>query len=93
MQWKVGFELWMVLLFGACFSTMDSCAVCDRVTHRSSVLFLYSYYFPIQTVSPRAYLPVQLIEGRIAKDLCANLMAIRKDVTKMELKRGVSSWF
>lgn len=28
-------------------------------------------------VSPRAYLPVQLIEGRIVRDLCTNLEAIR----------------
>jgi len=28
-------------------------------------------------VSPRQYLPVQLVEGRIVKDLCANLKAIR----------------
>ena len=28
-------------------------------------------------VSPRAYLPVQLIEGRIVSDLCTNLVAIR----------------
>jgi len=28
-------------------------------------------------VSPRSYLPVQLIEGRIVKDLCTNLKAIR----------------
>jgi Polyketide cyclase / dehydrase and lipid transport len=28
-------------------------------------------------VSPRAYLPVQLVEGRIVRDLCTNLMAIR----------------
>lgn len=28
-------------------------------------------------VSPRAYLPVQLIEGRIVRDLCTNLSAIR----------------
>lgn len=28
-------------------------------------------------ISPRAYLPVQLVEGRIVKDLCANLLAIR----------------
>lgn len=28
-------------------------------------------------ISPRAYLPVQLIEGRIVKDLCTNLEAIR----------------
>ena len=51
----------------------------------------HCHYFS-RTVSPRAYLPVQLIEGRIAKDLVSNLMAIRKYVTKMELQRGVSSW-
>lgn len=28
-------------------------------------------------VSPRAYLPVQLVEGRIVRDLCTNLVAIR----------------
>jgi hypothetical protein len=28
-------------------------------------------------VSPRAYLPVQLIEKRIVSDLCTNLVAIR----------------
>ncbi|CAB9499981.1 Polyketide cyclase / dehydrase and lipid transport [Seminavis robusta] len=28
-------------------------------------------------ISPRAYLPVQLVEGRIVKDLCNNLLAIR----------------
>jgi Polyketide cyclase / dehydrase and lipid transport len=28
-------------------------------------------------VSPRAYLPVQLVEGRIVSDLCNNLVAIR----------------
>ncbi len=28
-------------------------------------------------VSPRPYLPVALVEGRIAQDLCANLKAIR----------------
>ena len=63
------------------------------VTQRSA-FFLYYCLSNTKhtTVSPRAYLPVQLIEGRIAKDLCANLMAIRKYVTKMELKRGVSSW-
>ena len=32
-------------------------------------------------VSPRAYLPVQLIEGRIVRDLCTNLEAIRDFVT------------
>ena len=33
-------------------------------------------------ISPRAYLPVQLVEGRIVKDLCANLIAIRDCVTQ-----------
>jgi hypothetical protein len=28
-------------------------------------------------VSPRKYLPVSLVEGRIVKDLCTNLAAIR----------------
>jgi len=28
-------------------------------------------------VSPRAYLPVSLIEGRIVGDLCTNLLAVR----------------
>ena len=70
---------------------MDLCVPVSIVTHHSCVLHLY--YSNPKIVSPRAYLPVQLIEGRIAKDLCANLMAIRKYVTKMELKRGVSSWF
>jgi len=32
-------------------------------------------------ISPRAYLPVRLVEGRIAQDLCANLKAIREFVT------------
>jgi hypothetical protein len=32
-------------------------------------------------VSPRPYLPVALVEGRIAQDLCANLKAIRNVVT------------
>lgn len=32
-------------------------------------------------ISPRAYLPVSLVEGRIAQDLCTNLMAIRNFVT------------
>jgi len=32
-------------------------------------------------VSPRAYLPVQLIEGRIVRDLCTNLQAIREYVS------------
>jgi hypothetical protein len=33
-------------------------------------------------ISPRAYLPVQLIEKRIATDLCRNLIAIRDYVTR-----------
>jgi hypothetical protein len=33
-------------------------------------------------VSPRAYLPVSLIEGRIVRDLCNNLEAIRDFATK-----------
>jgi len=33
-------------------------------------------------VSPRAYLPVSLIEGRIVRDLCTNLEAIRDFVAK-----------
>lgn len=33
-------------------------------------------------ISPRAYLPVQLVEGRIVRDLCTNLEAIRDAVTK-----------
>ena len=32
-------------------------------------------------VSPRPYLPVALVEGRIAQDLCANLKAIRDRMT------------
>jgi hypothetical protein len=32
-------------------------------------------------VSPRAYLPVALVEGRIVKDVCTNLVAIRDYVT------------
>ena len=33
-------------------------------------------------VSPRAYLPVALIEGRIVSDLCTNLEAIRNFVAE-----------
>jgi hypothetical protein len=33
-------------------------------------------------ISPRAYLPVQLVEGRIVRDLCTNLEAIRDYVAK-----------
>jgi hypothetical protein len=36
-------------------------------------------------VSPRAYLPVRFVEGRIVKDLCANLEAIRDYVAQKEL--------
>lgn len=32
-------------------------------------------------ISPRAYLPVQLVEGRIVRDLCTNLEAIRDHVS------------
>jgi len=32
-------------------------------------------------ISPRVYLPVKLIEGRIVRDLCSNLEAIREAVT------------
>lgn len=38
-------------------------------------------------ISPRSYLPVQLIEGRIAKDLCNNLLAIRDVVSKQTVLR------
>jgi hypothetical protein len=33
-------------------------------------------------VSPRAYLPVKFVEGRIIRDLCSNLIAIRDFVAK-----------
>jgi hypothetical protein len=33
-------------------------------------------------ISPRAYLPVRLVEGRIVQDLCSNLEAIRNAVSK-----------
>jgi len=32
-------------------------------------------------ISPRIYLPVRLVEGRIVQDLCANLEAIREAVS------------
>jgi len=35
-------------------------------------------------ISPRAYLPVQLVEGRIVRDLCTNLVAIRDFLEKKE---------
>jgi hypothetical protein len=38
-------------------------------------------------VSPRAYLPVRLVEGRIAADLCTNLEAIREYVETAARKR------
>lgn len=34
-------------------------------------------------ISPRAYLPVHFVEGRIVKDLCNNLVAIRDVVAAM----------
>jgi len=37
-------------------------------------------------ISPRAYLPVRLVEGRIVKDLCTNLEAIRKVVSTVPTK-------
>ena len=39
-------------------------------------------------ISPRAYLPVQLVENRIAKDLCMNLEAIRNAVSKPSTPNG-----
>lgn len=33
-------------------------------------------------VSPRAYLPVRMIEGRIVRDLCSNLLAIRNYLSR-----------
>lgn len=33
-------------------------------------------------ISPRPYLPVALVEGRITKDLCKNLESIRDFVSK-----------
>jgi hypothetical protein len=38
-------------------------------------------------VSPRAYLPVSLVEGRIAKDMCTNLKAIREYVAATTASR------
>jgi len=35
-------------------------------------------------ISPRPYLPVALVEGRISNDLCNNLMCIRDAVTKVQ---------
>lgn len=36
-------------------------------------------------ISPRPYLPVALVEGRISKDLCNNLLAVRNFVTKTKV--------
>eukprot|EP00553_Chaetoceros_curvisetus_P000505 CAMPEP_0204617412 /NCGR_PEP_ID=MMETSP0717-20131115/4406_1 /ASSEMBLY_ACC=CAM_ASM_000666 /TAXON_ID=230516 /ORGANISM="Chaetoceros curvisetus" /LENGTH=158 /DNA_ID=CAMNT_0051630945 /DNA_START=97 /DNA_END=573 /DNA_ORIENTATION=+ len=35
-------------------------------------------------ISPRPYLPVAFVEGRISQDLCNNLRAIRDHVTRAE---------
>jgi len=35
-------------------------------------------------ISPRPYLPVRLVEGRVAQDLCTNLKAIRTFVTETQ---------
>jgi len=35
-------------------------------------------------ISPRPYLPVALVEGRVSRDLCDNLIAIRDFVTKRD---------
>lgn len=40
-------------------------------------------------VSPRAYLPVSLVEGRIVKDLCLNLAAIRDYMREIKEKENV----
>jgi hypothetical protein len=40
-------------------------------------------------VSPRAYLPVSLVEGRIVKDLCLNLAAIRDYMKEIKEKENV----
>jgi hypothetical protein len=40
-------------------------------------------------VSPRAYLPVSLVEGRIVKDLCSNLAAIRDFMQEIKEKEKV----
>lgn len=37
-------------------------------------------------ISPRPYLPVALVEGRISQDLANNLRSIRDYVTKDEFK-------
>ena len=34
-------------------------------------------------VSPRPYLPVAIVEGRISQDLCNNLLAIRDHVSSI----------
>eukprot|EP00555_Chaetoceros_dichaeta_P009837 CAMPEP_0198255230 /NCGR_PEP_ID=MMETSP1447-20131203/5388_1 /TAXON_ID=420782 /ORGANISM="Chaetoceros dichaeta, Strain CCMP1751" /LENGTH=564 /DNA_ID=CAMNT_0043941549 /DNA_START=229 /DNA_END=1923 /DNA_ORIENTATION=+ len=40
-------------------------------------------------ISPRPYLPVALVEGRVSRDLCDNLTAIRAFVTKDDNGGGV----
>jgi hypothetical protein len=40
-------------------------------------------------VSPRAYLPVSLVEGRVVKDLCSNLAAIRDYMKAIKEKENV----
>jgi hypothetical protein len=42
-------------------------------------------------ISPRAYLPVSLVEGRIVKDMCTNLVAIRDYVTTSDPEPDASS--
>mmetsp|Transcript_7976 Transcript_7976/g.15027 ORF Transcript_7976/g.15027 Transcript_7976/m.15027 type:complete len:565 (-) Transcript_7976:46-1740(-) len=38
-------------------------------------------------ISPRPYLPVALVEGRISKDLCNNLLAVRDFVTTKRISQ------
>lgn len=38
-------------------------------------------------ISPRPYLPVALVEGRISKDLCNNLLAVRDFVTRRRISQ------
>lgn len=42
-------------------------------------------------VSPRAYLPVQLVEGRIVRDLCTNLVAIRDFLAAKDNEKQLDS--
>jgi hypothetical protein len=57
-----------ILTIHACFSLRSISSLLPRFAFES-------------TVSPRAYLPVQLIEARIVRDLCTNLLAIRDFVS------------